>query len=289
VSKKHIIVTGANGQVGKELRDLACNTPDTDFTFLSKEDLPIENFELVRTFFSIRKPDVVINCAAYTAVDAAEQAKDLAYLINGEAVGILAAVCHELNARFIHISTDYVFDGTATTPYRETDFTSPVNTYGASKLDGEEQAFRVNPDAIVVRTSWVYSSYGKNFVKTMIRLMNERQEISVVDDQVGSPTYAADLAVALYTIAISANAPGGIYHYTNTGVISWYQFAVAIASLIETNCIVHPIPSSAYPTPAKRPAYSVLDTDRISQTFGIQTQPWQKSLEDCLKKISTQE
>lgn len=285
----HIIVTGANGQVGKELRDLASKMHDIDFTFLSKDDLPIENFELVRTTFSIRKPDVVINCAAYTAVDQAEQAKDLAFLINGEAVGILAAVCNELRSRFIHISTDYVFDGNATMPYRESDFTSPVNTYGASKLDGEEQAFRLNPDAIVVRTSWVYSSYGKNFVKTMIRLMNDKKEISVVDDQVGSPTYAGDLADALFAIAISKEAPGGIYHYTNKGIISWYQFALAIAGQIKTDCMVHPIPSSAYPTPARRPGYSVMDTTRITETFGIQTRPWQKSLADCLKKISTQE
>jgi dTDP-4-dehydrorhamnose reductase len=285
----HIIITGANGQVGKELRDLARSAHGVDFTFLSKEDLPIENFELVRTLFSIRKPDVLINCAAYTAVDHAEQAKDLAFLINGEAVGVLAAVCHELRCRFIHISTDYVFDGAAMVPYRETDFTSPINTYGASKLEGEEQAFRVNPDAIVVRTSWVYSSYGKNFVRTMIRLMNDKKEISVVDDQVGSPTYAADLAVALYTIAMAEQAPGGIYHFANKGVISWYQFALAIAGLTKTDCIVHPIPSSAYPTPAKRPAYSVMDTSRITETFGIQTRPWQESLADCLKKISTQE
>jgi dTDP-4-dehydrorhamnose reductase len=285
----HIIVTGANGQVGRELRDLSCIVKDVDFTFLSKEDLPIENFELVRTFFSIRKPDVVINCAAYTAVDTAEQAKDLAFLINGEAVGVLAAVCNELPCRFIHISTDYVFAGTATTPYRESDFTSPVNAYGASKLEGEEQAFRANPNAIVVRTSWVYSSYGKNFVKTMIRLMNEKKEISVVDDQVGSPTYAADLADALYTIAISKDAPGGIYHYANKGIISWYQFALAIADQVKADCLVHPIPGSAYPTPAKRPAYSVLDTSRLTETFGIQIRPWQKSLADCMKKISTRD
>jgi dTDP-4-dehydrorhamnose reductase len=232
---------------------------------------------------------VVINCAAYTAVDTAEQAKDLAFLINGEAVGVLAAVCNELPCRFIHISTDYVFAGTATTPYRESDFTSPVNAYGASKLEGEEQAFRVNPNAIVVRTSWVYSSYGKNFVKTMIRLMNEKKEISVVDDQVGSPTYAADLADALYTIAISKDAPGGIYHYANKGIISWYQFALAIADQVKADCLVHPIPGSAYPTPAKRPAYSVLDTSRLTDTFGIQIRPWQKSLADCMKKISTRD
>ncbi len=288
MSKTHIIVTGANGQVGKELRDLACKVSDVKFTFLSREDLPIENFELLRTFFSIEKPDVVINCAAYTAVDMAEQARDLAFLVNGESVGILAAVCHELQCRFIHISTDYVFDGTSSVPYRETDFTSPVNTYGASKLEGEEQALRLNSDAIVVRTSWVYSSYGKNFVKTMIRLMNEKKEINVVDDQVGSPTYAADLADALFHIAMSPSAPGGIYHYTNGGVISWYQFALAIAGMVKTGCMVHPIPSSAYPTPAKRPCYSVLDTTRISETFGLQIKPWEKSLENCLKKISTQ-
>lgn len=289
MSNMHIIVTGANGQVGKELRDLSGNVHNVNFTFLSKDDMPIENFELVRTLFSIRRPDVVINCAAYTAVDQAEQARDLAFLINGEAVGILAAVCNEMQCRFIHISSDYVFDGNATTPYRESDFTSPVNAYGASKLDGEEQAFRLNPDAIVVRTSWVYSSYGKNFVRTMVRLMNDKKEISVVDDQVGSPTYAADLAEALFAIAVSKAAPGGIYHYTNKGIISWYQFALAIAGLIKTDCIVHPIPSSAFPTPAKRPAYSVMDTSRLTETFGIQTKPWQKSLADCLKKISTHE
>jgi dTDP-4-dehydrorhamnose reductase len=249
--------------------------------------LPIENFELVRNFFHIRKPDVVINCAAYTAVDQAEQARDIAFLINGEAVGVLAAISREFGARFIHISTDYVFQGNASLPYRETDATSPVNTYGASKLEGEEQAFRVNPDAIVVRTSWVYSSYGKNFVRTMIRLMNERKEISVVDDQIGSPTYAADLAEALFSIAIAPNAPGGIYHFANKGVISWYQFARAIAAAIKTDCKVLPIPSSAFPTPAKRPAYSVMDTSLIREVFGIEARPWEASLSHCIEKIST--
>jgi dTDP-4-dehydrorhamnose reductase len=287
VAKVHIIVTGANGQVGKELRDLAGTVRDAEFTFLSREDLPLENFELVRTVLNFRKPDVVINCAAYTAVDNAESFRDLAFLINGESVGVLAAVCGELGSRFIHISTDYVFDGTSHVPYRETDLTSPVNTYGASKLDGEDQALKFNPDSIIVRTSWVYSAYGKNFVKTMMKLMSERKEINVVDDQLGSPTYAADLAETLFHIAIAAHAPGGIYHYSNGGAISWYQFAQAIAHISGSDCIVHPVPRSSYPTPAKRPAFSVMNTDRIREVFAVEIRPWRQSLEKCIKKIST--
>jgi dTDP-4-dehydrorhamnose reductase len=287
VDKIHIIVTGANGQVGKELRDLAGTVRDAEFTFLSREDLPLENFELVRTILNFRKPDVVINCAAYTAVDNAESFRDLAFLINGESVGVLAAVCSELGSRFIHISTDYVFDGTSHVPYRETDQTSPVNTYGASKLEGEEQALRFNPDSVIIRTSWVYSDYGKNFVKTMMKLMSERKEINVVDDQLGSPTYAADLAETLFHIATAEHAPGGIYHYSNGGAISWYQFAQAIAHISGLDCIVHPVPSSSYPTPAKRPAFSVMNTDRIREVFAVEIKPWRKSLEKCIKKIST--
>jgi dTDP-4-dehydrorhamnose reductase len=287
VDKIHIIVTGANGQVGKELRDVACDVHDAEFTFLSKEDLPLENFELVRTVLNFRKPDVVINCAAYTAVDNAESFRDLAFLINGEAVGVMAAVCSDIGSRFIHISTDYVFDGTTAVPYRETDATSPVNVYGASKLEGEEQALKHNPDSIIIRTSWVYSAYGKNFVKTMIKLMGERKELNVVYDQVGSPTYAADLAEVLYHIARLPKAPGGIYHYSNGGVISWYEFAQVISHLIGADCIVHPVPTTSYPTLAKRPAFSVMNTDRIREVFGVQIRPWRKSLEKCMEKIST--
>lgn len=287
MNKPHIIVTGANGQVGKELRDLACHIDQASFTFLSREDLPIENFELVRAFFAIRRPDVLINCAAYTQVDHAENARDLAFLINGEAVGVLAAVCNESGTRFIQISTDYVFDGSSRVPYREQDHTSPISVYGSSKLEGEEQAFRFNQSSIVIRTSWVYSSYGKNFVKTMLKLMADRKEINVVDDQFGSPTYAADLAEVLCAIALRKEAPAGIYHYSNGGIISWYHFARVIAELTATSCIVHPIPTSAYPTAAKRPPFSALDTTRIRETFGIQIKPWQKSLDRCLKKIST--
>jgi dTDP-4-dehydrorhamnose reductase len=285
VPKQHILVTGANGQVGKELRDLARLSETHAFTFLSKEDLPIENFELVRKFFEIKKPDALINCAAYTAVDKAESEKDLAYLVNGESVGVLAAVCREFSSRFIHISTDYVFDGSSHQPYKETDATSPVNVYGASKLYGEAEASRINPEAVIIRSSWVYSAYGKNFVKTMLKLMKEKREISVVNDQVGSPTYAADLAEVLLTIAVSTNYIPGIYHFTNEGLISWYDFALAIAELSGSACTINPIPGYAFSTPAKRPEYSVLDKSLISNVYGIVLKPWKTRLAECMGKI----
>jgi dTDP-4-dehydrorhamnose reductase len=287
VHKHHILVTGANGQVGKELRDLARMRNDYAFTFLGREDLPIENFELVRKFFDITRPTAVINCAAYTAVDKAETEKDFAFQINGEAVGVLAAVCNEHNARFIHISTDYVFDGNANAPYRESDPTSPVNIYGASKLFGEQEALRFNPSSVIVRTSWVYSAYGKNFVKTMMRLMKEKTELNVVSDQVGCPTYAADLAEALLAIAVSDHFVPGIFHFSNEGVTSWYEFAREIAFLSASQCAVHPIPTSAFPTPAKRPAYSVLDKTRICHDYHIVLKPWKESLNTCIRQISS--
>jgi dTDP-4-dehydrorhamnose reductase len=285
-----ILVTGANGQLGKELRDLAPLYTQFEFIFLSREDLPIHHFELVRNYFNTLKPDYCINCAAYTAVDRAEQEKDKAFLINGEAVGVLAAVCKEHQTEFIHISTDYVFDGTASTPYTENFPPHPQSVYGASKLEGERQALQLNPDSIIIRTSWVYSFHGKNFVKTMMRLMNEKNEISVVNDQVGSPTYAADLAEAILKIIVNCqlsivNWVPGICHFSNEGVISWYDFAVAIKELTNSNCKIHPIPTSEYPTPAKRPAYSVLDKTKFVKTFGIPVKQWKHSLVSCLSRL----
>lgn len=280
-----ILVTGANGQLGKELKQLSSSFPQFEFHFLSREDLPIHHFELVRNFFNAYHPAYLINCAAYTAVDRAESETELAFQVNGEAVGVLAAVCKEKNCKLIHISTDYVFDGTATTPYKEDHPTNPKSVYGASKLDGEQQAFRFNPDTIVIRTSWVYSEFGKNFVKTMLKLMPEKEELNVVSDQVGSPTYAADLAAAILHIISSGKWQAGIYHYSNEGVISWYDFAVAIKELAGNNCKVNAIPTSAYPTPAKRPAYSVLDKSKIITTFNLQVPGWKKSLETCLKNL----
>ncbi|MBI3719628.1 MAG: dTDP-4-dehydrorhamnose reductase [Sphingobacteriales bacterium] len=281
--KPVILVTGANGQLGKELQDLAPSYSSFKFIFLSREDLPIHHFELVRNFFEATKPDYCINCAAYTGVDKAESEKELAFRVNGEAVGVLAAVCKKFDTKFIHISTDYVFDGTATVPYTETSTTNPVNLYGASKLEGETQALHYNPDCIIIRTSWVYSSYGKNFVKTMLRLMSERNEVKVVDDQFGSPTYAADLAKAI--LDIISNYKPGIYHYSNDGVISWYDFAVAIKTISNSNCAVHAIPTSQYPLPAKRPHYSVFNKEKIIQTFQLEIPGWKESLKKCLDKL----
>jgi dTDP-4-dehydrorhamnose reductase len=280
-----ILVTGANGQLGKELKQLSSSFPQFEFQFLTREDLPIHHFELVRNFFNAYHPAYLINCAAYTAVDRAESEKELAFQVNGEAVGVLAAVCKEKNCRFIHISTDYVFDGTATTPYKEDHPVNPQSVYGASKLEGEQQAFQFNPDSIVIRTAWVYSEFGKNFVKTMLKLMSEREELSVVSDQVGSPTYAADLAAAILHIISSGKWQAGIYNYSNEGVISWYDFAVAIKELAGSNCKVNAIPTSAYSTPAKRPAYSVLDKSKIMATFDLPIPGWRKSLVTCLKRI----
>ncbi len=279
-----IVVTGANGQLGKELKQLSSAFPQFEFQFLSREDLPIHHFELVRNFFNAYHPAYLINCAAYTAVDRAESEKELAFQVNGEAVGVLAAVCKERNCRFIHVSTDYVFDGNATTPYKEDHPTNPQSVYGASKLEGEQQAFRFNPDSIVIRTSWVYSEFGKNFVKTMLKLMQEREELNVVSDQVGSPTYAADLAAAILHIIGSGKWQPGIYNYSNEGVISWYDFAVAIKVMSGSSCKINPIPTSQYPTPAKRPEYSVLNTEKISQIFGVQSRDWKISLSTCLER-----
>ena len=245
---------------------------------------------MVRNYFNTLKPAYCINCAAYTAVDKAESEKDLAFLINGEAVGVLAAVCKEHNTKFIHISTDYVFNGEAAYPYTESFPTDPVNVYGASKLEGEKQAMELNPDSIIIRTSWLYSSLGKNFVRTMIQLMNEKDQIKVVKDQLGSPTNAADLAEAIFNIIglchlqIYDWSPG-IYNFSNEGIISWYDLAKAIKEITDSPTVVKPISTAEYPTPAKRPAYSGLDKTKIQKTFGIQLKDWEVSLKNCIKNL----
>ena len=281
-----ILVTGANGQLGKELKQLEGAYPGYRFIFLSREDLPIHHFELVRNFFKGYTPQYLVNCAAYTAVDKAETEKDLAFQVNGEAVGVLAAVCREFGTKFIHISTDYVFDGDATTPYSTDAPVNPQTVYGASKLMGEQEAVRYNPSSIIIRTSWVYSEFGKNFVKTMRKLMSERTELNVVNDQLGSPTYAADLAMVILQIITGGKWIPGIYHFSNTGVISWYDFAVAIRELSGLSCQLHPISSAQYPTPAKRPAYSAMKTSGIFSTFGVTPVSWKESLQLCLQKLN---
>lgn len=280
---KNILVTGAGGQLGKEFGVLAAKYPQYHFNFVTKEDLPIEDAEAVKAFFTQHHIDCCINCAAYTAVDKAEAETEKTFLINATAAGTLAAICNQYKASFIHFSTDYVFSGNGTQPYKETDSVNPVSIYGQSKLKGEELVLQNNPEAVIIRTSWVYSQFGNNFVKTMLRLMRERESISVVNDQIGCPTYAADLAAAVMQL-LEKNT-GGIYHYCNEGVISWYNFAVAIKEFTSSNCVVNPIPTSQYPTPAKRPHYSVLDTTFIKKTFGITIPNWKDSLQQCLQLL----
>jgi dTDP-4-dehydrorhamnose reductase len=285
--KEKIWITGANGQLGNEFRILAASYPQFDFLFTSRNELPIDDYPKLDEYFAVNQPAHCINCAAYTAVDKAELEEEQhdVFGINADAVEMLAANCRENNTKLIHISTDYVFDGTATKPYREDDPTNPMNAYGASKLLGEQYALETDPSSVIIRSSWIYAAYGKNFVKTMLRLMSERNEINVVNDQVGSPTYAADLAEAIMQIIHSGTRNPGIYHYANAGAISWYDFALAIKELSGSSCQVHPIPSSQYPTPAKRPMYSVFDTTKIQQTFGIRLKDWKESLKNCLAKI----
>ena len=282
MSKKNILVTGANGQLGMEFRDLERRFPSYIFLFVSKDELAINDVDSVKQYFGDRTIHYCINCAAYTAVDKAESEKELALAINATAVGILAAVCKKHGTQLFHFSTDYVFNGQSGIPYWETDPTDPVNFYGQTKLEGEHAATLNDPTSIIIRTSWVYSRHGKNFVKTMIRLLNEKDHISVVADQLGSPTHAADLAAAAMQIIISENYIPGIYHYSNEGIISWYQFASAIKEIIGSDCIVNAIQTTNYPTPAARPKYSAFNTSRIRQTYALELKDWRKSLETCI-------
>lgn len=287
MQKKKIIVTGAGGQLGRELQALVDSFPAFDFIFADRSQLPVDNAALVLAFFQQHAPAFCINCAAYTAVDKAESEKEAAFRINGDAPGYLADACRHTGARLIHISTDYVFDGNSAVPLKEDDNTAPVNTYGAAKLEGEKKALQAYPDGtVVIRTSWVYSEFGNNFVKTMIRLMTERPAINVVDDQIGSPTYAADLAGAILHIITAPRWVPGIYNYSNEGEISWYDFALAIHQLIGSSCTVSPIASVNYPTPARRPHYSLLDKSLIRETYGIIIPDWKESLAKCIARLT---
>lgn len=285
MSLNKILVTGSNGQLGNELKELASMYPQFQFIFLNRKELSITDKPSVENFFKKYQPSYLINCAAHTAVDKAESEVELANEINGAAVGHLALICKQYNTKFIHISTDYVFNGNAAPPLKETDEASAVNAYGASKLLGEKLALQNNSESIIIRTSWVYSFYGSNFVKTIMRLMNEKESVGVVKDQMGSPTYAADLAEAIMQIISSGRWQGGIYHFSNEGIISWFDFANEIKQLINSNCIIRPLTTAQFPTPAKRPKYSVLDKTKIKKTFSIQLKDWKTSLKTCIEKL----
>lgn len=251
-----------------------------------REELPIDNPTALEKIFEELSPAYCVNAAAYTAVDRAEDPaeREKLFRINALATHELAACCDSAGTKLIHISTDYVFDGSKKEPYKEEDETLPLNIYGRSKLEGEELAMSFG-EAVILRTSWVYSSFGKNFLKTMLRLMKEKKEISVVNDQFGTPTYARDLAHAVMGIIGHKKWIPGIYHYTNRGVTTWFEFAGLIRDLVNSECIIHPIPTSQYPTPAQRPAWSVLDTSKITRTFGIQPRDWQEAARECVEKL----
>ena len=280
---KKILVTGANGQLGQCLQKISSQFEEFEFIFTDSETLDITNKEEVNDFFWQNAPDFCINAAAYTAVDLAETDIEKAFLVNADGAENLAEACAENNAQFIHVSTDYVFDGENNLAYTEEDFTNPLGVYGASKLAGDELALEVNPCSVILRTSWVYSEFGKNFVKTMLNLFATKEELNIVADQFGQPTNANDLAEAIMKIIKSEKITPGIFNFSNLGRISWFDFAEKIAELSDAKIKLNAIETSQYPTPAKRPKNSVLDLDKISKTYGIQLKPWEESLEDCIQ------
>lgn len=280
---KKILVTGANGQLGQCLQKISSQFEEFEFIFTDSETLDITNKEEVNDFFWQNAPDFCINAAAYTAVDLAETDVEKAFLVNADGTENLAEACAENNAQFIHVSTDYVFDGENNLSYTEEDFTNPLGVYGASKLAGDELALEVNPCSVILRTSWVYSEFGKNFVKTMLNLFATKEELSIVADQFGQPTNANDLAEAIMKIIKSEKITPGIFNFSNLGRISWFDFAKKIAELSEAKIKLNAIETSQYPTPAKRPKNSVLDLDKISKTYAIQLKPWEESLEGCVQ------
>lgn len=294
--KYNILVTGANGQLGSEIRELSTNYLH-NFFFTDKAELDIVSLDEVKRFVKTNLVDVIINCAAYTAVDQAQSDEANADAINHLAVKNLALISKELGVKLVHISTDYVFDGKNYKPYKEQDCTNPQSVYGKTKLDGERAMLKINPlNSIIIRTSWVYSSYGSNFVKTMLRLAKERDRLNVIYDQVGTPTYAKDLAKAILTIIQhskfniqNSSSHTEIYNFSNEGVASWYDFAKETMKMAKLNCQIEPIESKDYPTPASRPHYSILNKSKIKSEFDLKIPYWKDSLCDCITKIMNDE
>ena len=296
-----ILVTGKNGQLGQSINKIV-NTgngknnyqQDNEFIFVGREELDLSKKESIASYFDNNNFDVIINCGAYTAVDRAEEEKNLTNQVNHLAVKQLAGIAKEQKAKLIHISTDYVFDGTGNKPYKETDKTNPINIYGKTKLAGEKALQEIMPtNAMIIRTSWVYSEYGNNFVKTMLRLGKERNEINVVSDQIGSPTYATDLAKAILKIIDNRDYQDKdkateIYHHSNKGEISWYDFTKEIFKLAKIDCKVGPITTKQYPTPAKRPRNTLMCKDKIIEEFSVEILDWKKSLEACITILKEQ-
>lgn len=283
---KNILITGANGQLGNEMRLLAEENKHYNYFFTDVVELDICNAQAVMDFVLENKIDVIVNCAAYTAVDKAEDDKELCERLNAAAPGYLAKAVAVRNGCLVQVSTDYVFDGTAHVPYKEDQPTCPNSVYGVTKLAGEQEAMKYCGNTMVVRTAWLYSTFGNNFVKTMIRLGKEKENLGVIFDQIGTPTYARDLAAVIFA-AINKGIVPGIYHFSNEGVCSWYDFTKAIHRLAGiTACHVKPLHTEDYPTKAVRPHYSVLDKTKIKETYGVEVPYWLDSLAECIEKLA---
>lgn len=289
MSIQKVLVSGANGQLGWELAQAAKLFPNFEFVFVDRNAMDLSNPSELSSIVNLFAPDAIINTAAYTAVDKAESENELAHTINAEAVATLARIAKQKNIPFITFSTDYVFNGNATSPYLTDTKLEPVNFYGKTKADGEQMAMAENENTIIIRTSWVFSSHGNNFVKTMMRLMKERDSLNIVGDQKGRPTYAKDLAHATIQILIALNKGkqiSGIYHYANAGETTWFGFAEKIKALAGLECDLKAITSDQFPTPAKRPNYSVLDTSKIENDLGIEIPSWEIALKQCINKLT---
>ncbi len=289
MSIQKVLVSGANGQLGWEIAQAAKLFPNFEFVFVDRNAMDLSNSNELSGIVSLFAPDAIINTAAYTAVDKAETENELAYAINAEAVATLASIAKQKNIPFITYSTDYVFNGNANSPYLTDTKLDPVNFYGKTKADGEQMALAENENTIIIRTSWVFSSHGNNFVKTMMRLMKERDALNIVGDQKGRPTYAKDLAHATIQILIALNEGkqiSGIYHYANAGETTWFGFAEKIKDLAGLECDLKAITSDQFPTPAKRPNYSVLDTHKIENDLGIEIPSWEIALKQCIDQLT---
>ena len=282
---KNILVTGCNGQLGNEMQLLSAGHPDFNYFFTDVKELDITDENAVKAFIEANSIDCVVNCAAYTAVDKAEADEARADVLNHVAPGYLARAVHARGGQMVHVSTDYVFDGTAHVPYREDAPTCPATAYGRTKLAGEEAVKQECPVSAIIRTAWLYSTFGNNFVKTMLRLGREKESLGVIFDQIGTPTYARDLAAAIFAVLEQGIVPG-IYHFSNEGVISWYDFTKAIHRIAGiAGCKVRPLHTEEYPAPAARPHYSVLDKTKIKETYHIEIPYWEDSLEECIQKL----
>lgn len=280
-----VLVTGAKGQLGQCIQSIAHQYPTLNFLFVDKQQMDITNIIQISEFFKTHKVDWCINCAAYTAVDQAENHKEEAYQINVLGTRNIAQICQEYDVKLIHISTDFVFDGLKTSPYTERDATNPINVYGETKLKGELEVKAHCASHFIIRTSWLYSEFGHNFMKTMLRLASERDILRVVNDQIGSPTYALDLAEALLHIIQKDKDHYGVFHYSNQGQISWFEFAKTIFELVNHHIVLEQILTKDYPTLATRPLYSVLDTSKISEAFNLEIPFWKDGLVTALSKV----